>query len=112
MIAESFRKTAASPETSQEIFITGIDGKKRKSDEMVGRRGKSVQAGVEVSNPAGERLRTRVLHQSVIKAMSVLSSAKKVLFRFAAETSTAPRKSSLSEDEYAWKRNTQGREEI
>mgnify|MGYP004593530225 CR=1 FL=1 len=80
---------------------------------MVGRRGsKSGQTGVEVSNPAGERLRTRVLHQSVIKAMSVLSSAKKVLFRFTAGTSTAPRKSSLSEDEYAWKRNTQGREEI
>lgn len=45
------------------------------------------------SNTAGEKLRTRVLHQAVIKAMSVLSSGKKVLSRFAAGTSAAPRKS-------------------
>lgn len=74
-----------------------------------GRTTSEVGAGVEVSNPAGERLRTRVLHQSIIKAMSVLSSREKSFVPlFAAGASAAPRKIQFrARDEYAWNREIQ-----
>ena len=51
---------------------------------------------MEVSNPAEERLRTRVLHQSIIKTMSVLSSREKSFVPFfAAELPRRQGKSSF-----------------
>ena len=91
------------------IYIVRIYRWKEEKIRWNGRTTSEVGAGVEVSNPAGERLRTRVLHQSIIKAMSVLSSREKSFVPlFAAGASAAPRKIQFrARDEYAWNREIQ-----